>query len=148
MVADAGTAESRMDCFMEKCRACGIRATHQRREVFREIARAEEHPDVETIFQRVRERVPTISMDTVYRTLSLLEEMGLVVRVDLFSDRARFDPNTEPHHHFICTQCGRVRDFTCGPDELPDLPGEVRCWGEMRSVHLQVRGICTACLRE
>jgi len=135
----------RMDAFMQMCRRSGLRATHQRREVFREVVRTEEHPDVETIYRRVRKRVPTVSLDTVYRTLSLLEEKGLLSRLEPFSGRARFDANTDSHHHFICTRCGRVRDFAS--EQLDDLsvPRELRSWGDVRSVHVQVRGICAKC---
>lgn len=148
MGAHDAALSSRMEDFMEMCRRSGIRATHQRREVLTELVRTGGHPDVETIFQRVRERIPTISRDTVYRTLSMLEEQGLATRVDLFSDRARFDPNIEPHHHFICTECGRVVDFKCEEAENVGLPEEVRQWGEVKSVRLQVRGVCNECLGE
>jgi Fur family peroxide stress response transcriptional regulator len=136
----------RMDAFMEMCRRSGTRATHQRREVFREVARTEEHPDVETIYGRVRKRIPTVSLDTVYRTLSLLEERGLLRRVEVFSGPARFDANTDSHHHFICTRCGLVRDFADEQMGGLEVPEEVSSWGKVRSVHVQVRGICADCL--
>jgi Fur family peroxide stress response transcriptional regulator len=144
---DANNAEmqQRVDAFVETCRRSGIRATHQRVEVFREVARTDKHLDAETVYRRVRRRVPTVSLDTVYRTLSLLAERRFVTRVDALSDRARFDANTDPHHHFVCTRCGLVRDFVDERlDDLP-VPGEVRSWGEVDSVHVQVRGVCREC---
>lgn len=145
MPLNSGQIDKRIRAFTKICRQSGVRATHQRREIFREVARTDEHPDAETIYKRVRKRMPTVSLDTVYRTLSLLEEKGLLKRLELFSGRTRFDANTQPHHHFICTQCGLVRDFTSEQMDALARPNEVRSWGEVRSVNVQLRGICSAC---
>ena len=64
--------------FVEHCRDAGIKATHQRQEIYVELAHTEEHPDAETVFRRVRLRIPTISFDTVYRNLRTLEEHGVI----------------------------------------------------------------------
>lgn len=137
--------QQRIDAFMQMCRQSGVRVTHQRCEIFREVARTEDHPDVETIYRRVRKRMPTVSLDTVYRTLSLLEAHGLVSRLELFSGRQRFDANADAHHHFICTECGLVRDLADDAvGEIP-LPRQVRSCGDVRSVHMQVRGVCSDC---
>ncbi len=134
-----------MSSFAELCRRGGIRATHQRMEVFRDVAGTEEHPDVESIYRRVRRRVPEISLDTVYRTLRLFEEKGLVSRVSYPGDRARFDGNTDHHHHFICTRCGKVRDFYS--DELDGFrpPSTVSALGKVATVHVELRGLCRGC---
>ena len=134
-----------MTAFMELCGRLRIKATHQRREIFREVARTDEHPDAETLYGRVRGRIPTLSRDTVYRTLALLEEKGLLSRLELFSGRTRFDARTGPHHHFICTRCGLVRDFTSGRMDGLRAPKALRSWGHVRSAHVQLRGVCRAC---
>ena len=135
----------RLSRFVGRCRETGVRLTPQRVEVYRELASTEEHPDVETIFRRIRRRMPTVSRDTVYRTLCTLEEMGLVSRVGILSGPARFDANTEAHHHFVCRKCGLVRDFCSDRlDRLSHPPG-VRRWGSVESMHLQVRGVCADC---
>jgi len=139
--------QRRVDSLLAMCRQSGIRATHQRLEVFREVAATQEHPDVETIYAGVRKRMPTVSLDTVYRTLALLEEKGLLRRLELFSGRARFDANPQPHHHFICTRCGKVRDFVSESMNGLAPPAEARAFGRPRSLHVQVRGTCNECLR-
>ncbi len=101
----------RLERFRATAREAGIKLTHQRLEVFRELASTEDHPDAETVFHGVRERVPTVSLDTVYRTLWLLEDLGLIVTLGPRRERARFDANLDSHHHFICENCGLVRDF-------------------------------------
>jgi Fur family transcriptional regulator, peroxide stress response regulator len=137
--------ETRIAAFAEACRVAGVRMTHQRIEIFKELAKTEEHPDAETIYTRVRRRIPVISLDTVYRTLTMLEKLGVVSRVFALCDRARFDAYVAPHHHFVCTECGLLRDFSCAEaDELP-IPQEVQSWGIMKSVHVEVRAVCLKC---
>ena len=103
--------ERRMRGFSEVCRSFGVKATHQRTEIYRELAQTKEHPDAETIYARVRKRIPAMSLDTVYRTLRLLEEKKIISRVGSLGERTRFDANTDRHHHFICKRCGYIGDF-------------------------------------
>ena len=125
-----------------------MKVTHQRTEIFRELAGTEAHPDAETVYQRVSRRVPAVSRDTVYRSLSAFETMGLIRRTEILCDRARYDANTAPHHHYVCTRCGAVHDFLS--DALEDLPvpRAVKSMGTVVSAHLQLRGICSACARQ
>lgn len=145
MPVEPDEAQRRTAAFRRTCAQSGIRITPQRTEIFRELARTEEHPDAETVLRRVRRRMSNVSLDTVYRTLYLLEELGLVSRVGILAGRARFDANTERHHHFVCVQCGRVRDFVGPPWEPCPIPQEVEGMGTVRSVHVQLRGVCEAC---
>ncbi len=135
--------EQRLERLRLACRNTGMRMTHQRLEIFREVAQSNEHPDAETIFKRVREKMPTISHDTVYRTLASLEEMGLVDRVETMAGRARYDANPDCHHHFVCTRCGSIADFYL--DQAPSLPEGIENLGSAESLHVQVRGICHNC---
>ncbi len=115
--------DRRMSAFIDACRKEGVKVTHQRMEVFREVASTEEHPDVETIHRRVRKRVPTISLDTVYRAVAFLEKLNLISRVHVGSERSRFDGNTQPHHHFVCSRCGLIRDFYSAEADQPSDSG-------------------------
>ena len=116
-------------------------------EIFRELAGSEDHPDAEAIYQSVRQRVPAISRDTVYRTLATLEGHGLIRKAEALSGSTRFDANTERHHHFICTVCGEIRDFhSQSLDDLP-IPDSVKSYGTVESAQVQVRGVCSACAK-
>jgi Fur family peroxide stress response transcriptional regulator len=122
-----------------------MRLTHQRIEVVREIAAADEHPDVEHIFRNVRTRVPTISLDTVYRSIATLVELGCVARTILTPGSARYDANLEHHHHFVCTRCGSARDIVDpGLDEVRVSPGSSEI-GRVESVEVRLRGVCVNC---
>ncbi len=135
--------EMRLEKLHRACRNAGLRMTHQRLEIFREVAMTAEHPDAETIFSRVRGRLPNISHDTVYRTLASLEQLGLIGRVSPVCGRARYDANSDTHHHFICTECGSIADVYVY-ESIP-LPMGLEQLGHAESLHLQVRGICHKC---
>ena len=70
--------QERMARFKRACRDAGIKLTHQRLEIFKEAAQTENHPDAEAISKGVRKCMPTVSMDTVYRTLWMLNDLGLI----------------------------------------------------------------------
>jgi Fur family peroxide stress response transcriptional regulator len=145
MGIDRTTLARRQARFVAACKHCGVKATHQRIQVFRELARSDDHPDAETIYRRVRRRVPTISLDTVYRTLRLLESRGIIARIGSLGGPARFDANEEPHHHFVCTECGLMYDF-CQPNyDHVSLPPAVAEIGTVKSVCVEVRGLCRKC---
>jgi len=138
----------RIKYFEKICHDEKIKLTHQRIEIFREIAQADDHPDAEQIFQRVRNRLPTISLDTVYRTLWLLNDLGLVVTLGTSRERTRFDANLDKHHHFVCGQCGFTRDFYNNDLDNIRLPDSVDALGTIEATHVEVQGICRECLEK
>ena len=145
MTVPQSEVESRVALFAQALRQSGLRLTHQRLEVAREIAASDAHPSVEALYCGVRERVPTISLDTVYRTLGALEGLGLISRLDITVGPARYDANREHHHHFICARCGLIRDLPGSSYEgleVPDAASEV---GEVESITVQLRGLCKEC---
>ncbi len=138
----------RINGFSGVCRRYGVKVTHQRTEVYRELASTDEHPDAETVYTRVRKRIPTISLDTVYRTIRLLEKKGLISRVGSLGEKTRFDANPNHHHHFVCTECGFMGDFY--NEEWNDfrVPGDLTAIGKVNSVHVELRGLCKVCQRK
>ncbi|MBM4027958.1 MAG: transcriptional repressor [Planctomycetes bacterium] len=140
--------EHRVQAFVQTCRRRGLKITPQRMEIFRELAASTEHPDAETVYQRVCQRMPTLSRDTVYRTLATLEAEGLIRKVEPLFERARYDPNPDRHHHFVCAVCGLVSDFYSEAlDRLP-IPSSLESVGTIDSAQVQVRGTCLACTRD
>lgn len=126
-------------------RDAGLRLTHQRLEIVRVIAAEETHPDVETVYRAVREHVPTISLDTVYRTLATLTDRELITRVTFTPGPARYDANPGRHHHFVCTRCGLVRDVEDLEFDAIRPTAEVSRIGRPDAVTVQFRGVCAAC---
>ena len=148
MAVPESERQRRLGAFASIFRRQGLRATHQRMEVFRELAGSDEHPDAETVYRRVCKRVTGISRDTVYRTLATLESEGLIRKTGASGGPARYDANMERHHHFVCTVCGLVKDFRSDAlDDLP-IPRTVRAFGRVESAQVQVRGVCSSCARQ
>ncbi len=137
--------EHRLQNFCEVCRSKGIKATHQRLEIMRALAATDNHPNAESIYEEVRATLPTISLDTVYRTLRMFEEKGIIARVGPIRDTARFDANTSDHHHFVCSKCGKIRDFYSDALDNFSTPPEVRHMGSVEQAYIELRGVCRDC---
>ncbi len=96
----------------EQCVQKGMRMTDQRRIIAQVIEAAIDHPDVEELYRRASARDSRISLSTVYRTLNLFEESGLVTKHDFKDGRARFEPIPDEHHdHLIDIRSGKVIEF-------------------------------------
>ena len=142
---DAADIEHRLARLRSAFRERGVKLTHQRLEIFREIASSLEHPTADVVFRAVKARLPTVSLDTVYRTLWLLNDLGLVATLGPRKEGIRFDPNLGRHHHYLCLRCGLVRDFEGSGMAALRLPAAVRGFGSVRVVQVEVRGLCRRC---
>ena len=103
----------------QRCIEAGLKMTGQRRVILKTLESSEDHPSVESVFERSKLVDATISIATVYRTLSLLEEMDLIIKREFNETFARYDINTEHHHHMIDLETGEVIEFK--NDELEKL---------------------------
>lgn len=100
------------DNIAERCAAKGLRMTEQRRTIADVLENATDHPDVEDLYARASARDPNISIATVYRTVKLFEEAGILERVDFGDGRARYeDAEREHHDHLIDLNSGEVIEF-------------------------------------
>jgi Fur family peroxide stress response transcriptional regulator len=140
--------ERRLEQLKAACRKTGVKVTHQRLEIFREVAASLEHPDAEAVFRGVQGRIPTVSLDTVYRTLWLLNDLGLITTLGPRRDSVRFDANLKHHHHYICVRCGLVRDFESEELNALPIPSFVRKLGSVTTTHVEVHGLCAKCSEE
>ena len=145
MTANVQSIDDKIESLKKRCQELGMRVTTQRVEIFREVASSCEHPDAETVYERVKERLPNISFDTVYRTLASLEDMDMIFRVDSMLPKARFDADRRPHNHFLCVKCGEVYDIFPEDGYEVKIPENSKKFGEIKDVNLQVRGICNKC---
>lgn len=141
-------ARQRLEKLGDGLRQAGVRLTRQRLEICREIAASDSHPDAETVYLGVRVRVPSVSLDTVYRTLWTLRELELIDTLGVPHARTRFDGNTTPHHHFVCTECGEPRDFYSDYFDRLTIPEEVAAYGTVDRAQVEFRGICHKCSAE
>jgi Fur family peroxide stress response transcriptional regulator len=144
---DKAEVERRVEQLKATCKQAGVRLTPQRLEIFREVAASLDHPDAEAVFRRTRDRMSTVSLDTVYRTLSLLKDLGLVVALGPRRESVRFDANLRPHHHYVCLRCGMTRDIESAELSVSAIPDAVRELGSVITTQVEVQGICRPCLR-
>lgn len=106
------------------CAEKGLRITEQRRVIARVLSEAEDHPDVEALHERASAIDSGISIATVYRTLRLFEEAGILERHDFGDGRARYEAASEAHHdHLIDVETGQVLEFA--DDELEALQRKI-----------------------
>jgi Fur family peroxide stress response transcriptional regulator len=137
---------SRLQQMVEKLRTRAFRITPQRLAVLEVLAASANHPSVEMIFEQVRERFPTTSLATVYKTVALLKEVHEVLELG-FPDRGnRYDGHMpHPHPHLICTRCGTILDPDL--DGLTDLTQELAAATgfQIRTHRLDFFGICRDC---
>ena len=138
--------KQQIDRFQDACRQQNLRLTPQRLEIYRELAQASDHPSAEQLYQRLHDRMPTLSLDTIYRTLATFVQHGMVNRVETIESQARFEVVNARHHHLICERCKKIIDFDWAPIDQLDLPPEVQQWGEVYSKNVVVYGVCKECL--
>jgi len=100
----------------ERLRKAGLKLTAQRLAVVRCIVGDETHPTAQELFDRLKPSFPTMSFATVYNTLAALTSVGACQPVQ-FGGPTRFDPNVQPHDHFVCELCGLVRDVEARRDQ-------------------------------
>lgn len=118
------------------------RKSKQRDAIITELKSRYDHPTAMDLFISVREKFPNISLGTLYRNLSQLEESGMVIRI-FDGSIDRFDGNCTPHAHFKCTSCGKIYDtfidniysFNCDDDNISQVCG----------YNLMLFGICKSC---
>ena len=117
-MTDTGSPRQRMraaggtSSLEEQCIAKGMRMTEQRRIIAGVIEDASDHPDVEELYRRAVEQDPRISISTVYRTVKLFEDAGIIERHDFRDGRARYETVPDEHHdHLIDLKSGRVIEF-------------------------------------
>ncbi len=97
--------------FRELCGQHGLAVTHQRQVLYEVMQQMPGHPSPEDVYHRVRKRVPSISLATVYKNIHLFIESGILREVSQHHGSLRVERNEEPHHHLICTVCKSITDI-------------------------------------
>jgi len=135
----------KLDEFRDVCRRAGLRLTPQRLEIFSVLAESTDHPSVEELHGRLLMKFPTISLDTVYRTLGTLARHGLVHKIESAASHARYEAHGAPHHHLICRSCKEIVDFEWTSFDEAAFPDELKGWGRVEDRNVVVYGLCRKC---
>lgn len=128
---------------MTKFRNIGFKLTPQRIAVLEYLESNTEHPSAETVYRNVSKTFPTMSFATVYNTLAALRNRGHLLELTIDADKRRYDPNTNPHNHLICTRCRKIIDIHM--EYMLDVPGPMRGDFEITGNHVEFYGVCPEC---
>ncbi len=125
-------------------RARGMRVTPQRVVLHRALRELDRHVTADELLESVADRLPNVSLPTIYATLELLEELGMVRRVQR-AGTTLFDPRTESHHHLICASCGSIEDLDSTLDTERLERAAARHGFEHERIEAVVHGRCARC---
>ncbi len=140
---------ARLTELVDKLKAQGHRITPQRMAVLKAFVESAQHPSVEQVYERVRADFPMTSLATVYKTVSLLKEMGEILELGFSDDSNHYDANRPyPHPHLVCIRCKKVVDLDAPTlASLPDALAQATGY-QVVSHRLDVFGVCPQCQEE
>ena len=119
--------------------------TEQRQVILEELKKACSHPTADEVFLLVRQRLPRISLGTVYRNLELLSENGVIQKLEWSGRQKRYDGNFENHYHIRCVQCGLVEDVEIQPLAVIEDTFRALTNYEILAHQLEILGHCPHC---
>jgi Fur family ferric uptake transcriptional regulator len=139
-----------------KFRGCGYRLTAGREAILDILSRSEGHLSAEDVYMEVHPKYPNIGLTTIYRTLDVLSDLGMIYKLDFGDGRARYELADGPdgarhHHHLVCTRCNRVIDYADFIDDEVELLKQTekglseKYKFEIKSHILQFYGLCDRC---
>jgi Fur family peroxide stress response transcriptional regulator len=133
---------------IQALRSKGYKATPQRVAICKIALGSREHPSVEKIYNEVKKTYPTVSLATVYKTLHILKENGLVQELNFSQGETRFDSYLEPHVNLVCTKCGKIQDFD-GSD-VKELVKKAALQAKFVPTvqRVDIYGVCERCSQE
>jgi Fe2+ or Zn2+ uptake regulation protein len=138
--------EERIDAELAaRLRQRGQRVTSQRLVINRALRELDRHVTAEEVLATVSPQLPNVSLPTVYATLDLFEELGIIRRAAVVEGAALYDPRAEQHHHLVCRRCGRVEDLDAGIDFGPATRAAKRRGFASDHAELVLTGLCSDC---
>lgn len=120
----------------------GVGLSHQRLKVLEYLSDHPTHPTADEVYSELKQNIPTLSKTTVYNTLKVLVESGLVRTLGIEGHQARYDLKDIEHGHFKCLGCGQIFDVPMDVDSL--MPGFLSSW-EVRETEVHFKGHCPEC---
>jgi Fur family peroxide stress response transcriptional regulator len=131
---------------VERLRHSGVRVTPQRLAIAEAVVNSTDHPSVQQIFDRVRQHFPSMTLATIYATLGVLENSGLIQELP-FQKQSRYEANMKPHINLVCVQCGNVTDADLGQESVVRLKDQISCQSnfEVAWQRVDFYGWCPRC---
>lgn len=130
---------------IDRYKGKGFKLTPQRLAILKFLEGNTDHPTAEDIFIEIKKKHPTVSFATVYNTIQALRERGDLLEVTIDPERKHFDPNPSPHHHIICTDCGKIGDIFVDYSAALTLPDKTLEEFTPTGNHIDFHGVCRDC---
>jgi Fur family transcriptional regulator, peroxide stress response regulator len=139
--------DHQLEQFKRACKQHGLKLTPQRLVIYEALIAHNDHPSTDMLYQRVRKQFPTISFDTVHRTMLTFCDIGVADIIGGTGNPKRFDGVLDTHHHFQCLRCKTLLDiYDEAYDHLP-VPTELQAQCRVLKQTVRFEGICHACLQ-
>ncbi len=129
----------------QKLKKAGLKITPQRMVILGSLKNNRDHPTADAIYQKTKLKLPNISFDTVNRTLITFAQNGVIKVAEGQGRAKRYDPMTEPHHHFHCVRCNRIIDFTNKEYDRIKLPKNITKKHQVLGQKIVLDGVCQDC---
>ncbi len=134
--------------FRRVCEHAGLAVTHQRQVIYEVLTAIEGHPSPEEVYARVKRRIPSISLATVYKNIHLFIESGIFRQVSLHHGSMRVETKHTAHHHMVCTECKTISDIDAGLLGLDHVEQRLPGGFLVQRLSIDVLGLCEACQKQ
>jgi Fur family peroxide stress response transcriptional regulator len=139
------STHEKMQTFEKLCREQGLPLTVQRRVILESLVGRLDHPTADQVFETAAHRLPGLSRTTVYRVLETLVELGIIHKANHLGSAARYDPNTDRHHHLTCFSCNKVVDMEEEAVRELAIPKGAMKGFEITDYSVHFKGYCGDC---
>ena len=135
-----------LDDFRRRCREQGLAFTFQRQVIYEAVVDSRGHPTPELIYEQVRQRIPSISLGTVYKNVKTFLDSGVLREVTLHHGSLRLESNMTPHHHLVCSSCKAIFDIEESAVEPVQIPKAGMPAGfAISQCRVEFIGVCSTC---
>ncbi len=135
-----------LDDFRRRCKEQGLAFTFQRQVIYEAVVDSREHPTPELIYEQVRQRIPSVSLGTIYKNVKTFLDSGVLREVTLHHGSLRLESNMTPHHHLVCSSCKAIFDIEESAVEPVQLPKTGLPAGfSIRQCRVEFVGVCRSC---
>jgi Fur family peroxide stress response transcriptional regulator len=132
--------------FRRRCKEQGLAFTFQRQVIYEAVVDSREHPTPELIYEQVRQRIPSISLGTVYKNVKTFLDSGVLKEVTIHHRSLRLESNMTPHHHLVCSSCKAIFDIEESALEPVRLPtSELPAGFSIKQCRVEFIGECKSC---
>src|SRR4051794_24969688 len=135
-----------LDDFRSRCKEQGLAFTFQRQVIYEAVVDSRGHPTPEMIYEQVRQRIPSISLGTIYKNVKTFLDSGVLREVTLHHGSLRLESNMTPHHHLVCSSCKAIFDIQESAVEPIQLPKtELPAGFSVSQCRVEFVGVCRTC---